>query len=266
MKKLIFGTLGVAVIATLLITSCKKDEQTKTVEQKKEVNVNPYDYIGQIHNQGMSALLNQCKEAKKSNSNIEMNAFVSNYMMNELRKANNTYSEPKIKNNLDLIISKVCLNKEIYLTTNRSDSSNIILDTLNLSAYQKSKIKSIFEVLNNSINVNESLKKIELDVLNSNENDNEKAIVLCALSISKYSYEFWNTNQQFLGRAVTVNNAAKADLGGAILGSAQSLASGAAAVGTLMLGPGGTVLTVGGAAVTGALWSSGFYLVTFGWF
>jgi hypothetical protein len=64
---------------------------------------------------------------------------------------------------------------------------------------------------------------------------------------------------------LSASTAAKADAGGAITGALASIYSGASTTG-LVFGPGGYVLTTAGAAVSGALWSSGLYLVSGGFF
>lgn len=262
MKKVFFSILAITISAIIFVISCKKDNAiTNNSNLKTELKTNPYDFIGQIHNQGLNELKIEAKEANKKNEKINLCKFVSNFMMNKICKSNIASSNIQLASNLKNVISKAQCYQSIYLSDSKSDSIDFIIDTLNLTTFQKNEINSILNALNKTKNVKETLLSIESEVLNSNVNDNEKTIVLCVISITKYSYDFWTENND---SKLCVGCAAKADAISAVTAGVSSICSGASTTG-LVFGPGGYVLTTAGAAVAGGLWGSGAYLISSWW-
>ncbi len=266
MRKFLAIAVLVIIMGTAIFVACKKESKETSKLDLSSIQTNPYDFIGRIHNKGMNQLKDQLSE---SSSNVvpDVALFTINFMQNEIVTTNDVASETQLRANITSLVNKVKPYRNILLSSLGNDSLVSAIDNSNFTTFQKQKIKLVLLAIDQADDVQTELLGIEADVLNSTVSDNEKAPVLCVISIAKYSCDFWIENSDLLGDAdgPTWRGAGRADAGGAIIGLASSISSGALA-GSLVFGPGGIVLTLGGAAVGGALWSSGLYLVSWGWF
>lgn len=264
MKKIIFSFFTVIVIVMTFVTSCKQEDVSSN-----KLTSNPYDYIGVIHNQGMTKL----RDSLLANSSLNLDSYVSKFIGNKI----DLNAQPLLLNNINSVISKVkAKNTFNAMKVKSNDSLDVVIKNSNLTEYQKAYMDSVLSILDGDVNIKESILKLESNVLGSNKSEKEKEPILCVISVTKYSIDFWtenlnNSQQAKMFKApsscakLSASTAAKADAGGAITGALASIYSGASTTG-LVFGPGGYVLTTAGAAVSGALWSSGLYLVSGGFF
>jgi hypothetical protein len=269
--------LGFALIISIFLMSCTKEEMSSN-----KLNANPYDYIGELHNQGMNEFRIRLQDSIAVNSTMDVSTFVTEYMENKISNNKDVVLKDKsqLNKNLYSLIYKVKVTKPFYvLKSNKSDSTNVqnSIENSNLSDFQKEYVNELLSILEKQDSVKERIIKLESVILNSDKTVKEKEPILCIISITKYSYEFWNENisskkirmqkapNASYVKTFSAGGAVRADAEGAIGGVIWSVATGASTTG-LVFGPGGYVLTTAGSAVTGGLYGSALYLGLFGWF
>ena len=258
----VFLLLGVAIF-----TGCSKNNISY---HDNRLTSNPYDYLGEIHNKGMSKIKSYLENNKiKSESDIRKK--VADFMVNIITKDRDTINQSDLKKNIDKLITHIPSNNfQSLLKSGGFDSINLIIENSNLTSFQKESIDSVLSIINNNNNrIKENILQFEHRILIVDKPINEKAPVLAVIAIAKYSCDFWEgiLSQKQLNNekdSPTLKGAVLADASGAVSGAIQSIASGASETG-LVFGSGGVVLTTAGAAVAGGLIGSALYLGLFGW-
>lgn len=244
-----------------LLSSCSSvdlnDGATETISDKASTSLNPYDFIGEIHNSAMDSL-----KTKKVNQE-QLILYTNNIVDNNFKNVK-TYTEGgKIENVLTNIIKR----SNNYELTTRTAS---LLDdsiTINIPKNCLPYIDRIREItdlkLSDSLTIIKNFNVID-ELVNKDSvlNLEEKAMLLAISAIGKYSSIYNRSTIET--RAVSAGSVARADLEGAIGGVITWKCWGRAAASGLVFGPSGVVLTVAKEAVRGAIVGSAVGVVS-GW-
>lgn len=245
MKKLIYGSLFIAMVGIVLF-SCKKQEviQSNSTNRYKSAD---FEFIGIEHNKLLDETFNYLSDNINSLTSLkEVNEFLStktvSYPLSS--KESNDYG--------------LKLMTEIFSNTLEYEES---LDSKkyleSFSGEQLKFLKELDEILSTQSSSTEQLisniEKLENQIDLSKSITNDELIVLySATTTAKYSLSYWDENYsrwkelgQNLAKAGPGDNIAKGDAAGAIGG-----ASGAAAVNVI---PGAGQVAYGGAIIGGAV-------------
>lgn len=237
---------------------------------------NPYDYIGEMHNEAMEKLVLQVKYNAIKNTD-QVSNFIDNFMINEIRKG---YPQAPIYTLQRQITStKLKIDQQVNsLKTYYAKYAPQILSApritcaacpfsitqLTNNAYQKKCLTQLEDVFVNfsKENLLSDLLNIEQHILRDTDQPMEvRASLLCAISIAKYSKEFWEKYIVSNFKRLSLKQCVYEDFVGAAIGVVYINVTGASSVTGLVFGPGGYVLTNAGAAVGGGLGGSGQYLL-----
>ncbi|MDR2824310.1 MAG: hypothetical protein LBB41_03815 [Prevotellaceae bacterium] len=256
---------------------------------------NPYAFLGEMHNKGLAeglrefyhSDLNKADVTEKEIANFA-SQFTVKFVEGEIVKMENVSDVEALRANLQTSIEKS--NFQWFATAKLENVSAEVAKS-GLTKFQKEKLIALFNVI--SINDDALVGKLqafEVEILQSNVSDSEKAPLLAAIAISRSSLDFWtkhiisdNANSSMLKSSssnpsivmveekgdifIKINegegfrirqhilDAFKADALGAVGGVIGGVIGGHAGVG-LVFGPGGVVCTLAADAVIGAISSS----------
>lgn len=201
MKKrvILFGTLFVAFVTVI---SCNKDEIVKNENNESGVSVssnnqdksletfvNPYEYIGEIHNKSINDLRNNT--SYESLSRDDKANLISQTVRNELTARGFSYNTPALGLNDEL---------NAFLTDQDTKTHEEIWQELldDLPKNQKGFAVQFDNALNkyaNNLNFElliHSLKVIEHQVYTSNKfNEEDKKFLLSFLALGRNSFILW---------------------------------------------------------------------------
>ena len=195
MKKLIFiATILIAVIITIGLISCAKTNITENNNETTEL-VNPYNYMGETHNEGLDYIL----EGIQNLSNSGVNASFDEFSI----QVSNSYNEFCV-NNIEgydgISISYKCNFAEmssVFLNSRGTLLDSIIANS-ELSEKQKEYLEKIpalfvdfdeYTELSDSLNTLSSLVQADTEL-----SEEEKLITLGSYSVALSSYEYWVSN------------------------------------------------------------------------
>jgi hypothetical protein len=285
MKKIICIFALIIFVNSALFIACDNKSEIVTTEEKVPL-ANPYDYIGEMHNKGLSEYITLVKCSKITDIESFTDDFVIDFVAKEIVQQRTVADQVLLKRNLKSTVSEV---KGEMLTTHLragdSSSTDLEIDNSGLTDFQKSNINAIMSALEiANEDVKEKILTIEATVLISDKSIEEKEPILCAIAIAKYSFDFWteyieNSSHSLRSSEVgsmdynddntglvhpTIEKIVKADLIGGVTGIVRGVVTGASATG-LVFGPGGYVLTTAAMGVTGVIWGSCLSAGLFGW-
>lgn len=262
MKKGLFLFAGIVCMVAYLITlSCSNngDELRAQGDSREATFVNPYDYVGVLHNAAMDSVIHQ-----QVNFN-ELETFTNEYIENNF-KGITTFENNDIPNQMMKEIKRTSLMYK-YQTRSISEIDDSIMKILpeECKTYICRMYELIDENLSDTIVINKEFNKLDCSVNNDTMlTDEEKNCLLAVSAIAKYSYNY-NLDAASMS-AVSVNSTVKADLGGAIGGIFCWATFGKAAFNGLVFGPGGAVATIAKEAARGAIVGSAVHVVSGGVF
>lgn len=222
MKTKTFLTLLIlGMVVTSFLSSCENKpitdiEEQITSEKLPVIRTNPFNFVGELHNQGLAAIKDSL--TKYSNQAVLL-------------------TKDEIKDKIGGIAEEYCqsskklechdkLSKDIaFLKTtnyNETRSTENVPDTIIFSKLAENELHIIEEILDSDdySYISEQLYNIEQDILSENiakYTDVELYCLLTAISVGKYSNEYWN------GSSLTRSNSlaskiAKTDAVGAVKG------------------------------------------------
>lgn len=260
MKKIKFILLF--FISILCILSCSSEiseGQNNSIPQKHLKSVNPYDFIGELHNSAMDSVKSQhiCAENLKKFTNEYTEISFDNVK---------TYPNTTLCNEiLNEIVKTSCAYK--YQTRSHKSIEDSIQNTIPEGI--KDYINEIYNIVDTDFLDTTAIKNkfntFDTSVVEDNSlSQEEKASVLAISSIGKYSYIYNHTTIKT--RAITANGIIKSDLSGAVGGVFCWATFGKAACSGLVFGPGGIVLTIAKEATRGAIIGSAVHIVSGGFF
>lgn len=208
--------------------------EIKQVEEQKDYHcesINPYDFVGEMHNAGLNAIRDSLTSTKA------------------------TISEDQIKSYVAGFCEKVFVEDERFsihdITKSDGYDNSIYEGDIVLSEIAESYCKQILEISESEdyTRVKEQLLEIEDLIVNQSESftEYEKALLLCSIAVGKYSSEYWEEYQT--GTKSAAGAIVGADVAGAlqgikahaveivICGAIGGVGCGLAAAGRAALGP-----------------------------
>ena len=254
--------LAIAVMVATSVTifyACTKEKGTtdNIVENFVNVTENPYDFFGKLHNEAMEEIVLSLK-----NPTFDLNSLAFERVQNAMLSMKTDFSKKEWEKMLrETLIEykKIAENDFLKKSINMQDEYFACLE---LTEFQTENIQKIFDIVENSDNLNsiqDELTAIETKILQAPNGMDEKAIVLGFLSVAKHSNDFWGNHPELFaskGFLQAVKNCVKADAGGFVAGVVGGVVAGHAAAG-LVFGPGGVVCTLAADGTIGAIVSSG---------
>lgn len=178
-SKISFISLGlIPVIALFIFLGCNQDEST--LQPDKVAFTNPYDYVGEYHNEGLAQVLADVKEEylASAKNNIDLEELVYNktraYCM-----ANPIGGVAVTTEQFDQVIKPLGLSRK------------------NAPAIDMEYIGEFMEILNdptdceNVTDITEKIACVEAEIYESSLSDEDKEVLLIAYAVGKHSLEFW---------------------------------------------------------------------------
>ena len=237
---------------------------------------NPYDFVGEYHNEGLLYVL----QSLKTEIQVETRSIQTLLLEEEIQRLTESYCERNILENKGIQypfdVEKYTILNSFTLSNTRTisqDCSNKVQYYLNklLKCIKNPRdIKSLDEF-------NQMISRYEQEILQSNLTEEEEAIILVSYAVGRYSLKFWldvsdkSTSPVIKTRSesfsdwwsakVTPAVAAivEADILGAIAGATEGAIAGATGGTAVVPGPGTVTGAVSGAVAggsTGAIYGS----------
>ncbi len=256
MNKLFFTF--VSFILLLFIIACDNDMSTTFENSEPQQFKNPLEIYGEIHNKAMDSI----KATGISAQNIVN--FAHDFVEEECVIHLNAPKETLYKHTSNSLetLKEIELNQII----NPSRTNNEVYDSIlaevpiELKPYVYKIFSLIDENLTDSIIIEQKFNEIDLEINNTNLNNDDKNCLWGISSIAKASYIY--NLESIRSRAVTAESIVKSDAMGAV-GSflcwkfwGQTLAGG------LMFGPTGAVVAAAKEMIKGAIVTSGLHAIT----
>ena len=243
MKKVYLAFAAVLTVSGFLFSGCSKS-YSENEDITPKINVcNPFDFVGEAHNQGLDAIYNNLTATKASNVSEEEIMKLTDIFCDEIFSKDERFFVDNLVTksgefDTDYAEEEVSISEEV---SNYIDEIVSVASTENYY-YIKEKFLSFEEdiILNKATNFTEY----------------ETSLLLCSLAIGKYSNEYWKDYN--VSTKSAVGELVGADLGGAIAGIKRhaveivlctalgGVGSGLAAAGKSALGP-----ALGASAIAG---------------
>lgn len=254
MKQNLFNILLIAIVAICALGSCGRSDAIYG-DSDNVTSVNPYDFIGKLHNSTMDSI-------KVSKINQEHLVSYTNKIVEENFKGVQTYAdENEVKPVLIKIINR---SKEYELSTR---ASTLIDDSIMKNVPEQclpyiDEMRDIVETnLTDTLAIIRHFGLIEESIAKDlNLDEEDKACLLAISAIGKYSKIY---NIPIGTRSVTSGGVARADIEGAIGNVFCWRCFGKSAASGLVFGPSGVVMTVAKEAVRGAIAGSAVSLISY---
>ncbi len=249
MKRLkkIFNLKVPGLILVLILLSC---ENSIIEESQIENFTNPYDFVGVMHNEGLTYNLRNIAELK--GKNIEIQDLCN--LTTSFLKTNKDYhfiikDDIKFKDFQTMVIDNLTANPK------QIDTLSIFISGTASNKYLNKLDKIIDEIdLIDTITTFKALKKLENEIWKSNISDFDKTGLLIMSSVGGHSFSFWKTNlSKYCEDQSKSNNSImkvdlipilKADMLGGFLGFVAGAITGAI---------GGTLIMPGVGSITAAV-------------
>jgi hypothetical protein len=190
------------VLLIILFHSC---ESSSEVALQNEEFVNPYEFVGEIHNAGLEFILNKCNIEKGAEISIqEICDLTTNFMLSSPENNFMNYDGKTYKELGEIIIAEMNggYNKRAieYQILEEGTLANQYLTDLRMIVYNVD--------FNDSISSFKKIKKIEKDIWTSKISEENKAILLSMSAVGKHSYSYWKKN---LPKYINSENSKSAD-------------------------------------------------------
>ena len=239
MKKmsLVFAIAAMAIVSTV---SCKTDEQQTT-----EVS-NPFDFVGEMHNEGLDFVLGSLSLTKTEDAIIEeIESLTDTFCEKVFSEDDRFYLDPATKSS-DMELHEE--SEEITLSDEAIQYYNRIISIVETNDHDY--IKNQFEIIEKDILCNDLSKLTEYD----------EVFLLCSIAVGKYSNEYWQE------KIATTKGLGATILLGDLIGAGKGIAKNALIIAVSAVGGIGSVLiTAGrsalGPAIIGSAEAAAFYVV-----
>lgn len=233
-----------ALILGLCCMSCEKENNIEVDEIKI---TNPYDFLGNIHNDALEFIYEQSIQ----NNPIDIAEYAKDITASRFSELFAQFSKDDIITYLDKTdnqSAEISLNSPLF--NSRIDFNNEFFAPIQLTTYQRITLQELFDKIEYATSTKDIwnyliLKESEI-LANKSIKEDEKAIVLETFAITKYSYIFHTTHYSESKQKPSfqqIKKALKADGIGFLAGCVASFFNGAAEA-SLVLGPEGVVVAV----------------------
>jgi|GEM_PF-1492270 len=186
--------MGIIIIA--IVNSCSNDlftyenSEVENIDIDSVLNninyanyyVNPYDTVGKYHNKILDSCFLAISKSQSRGAAVHDDNMISNQLLQIM--ARNPFSDVQLPE-----ISPI----EIYNSVCR-DSANESRSNSELNSYISQIYKTIEDAKPNTTpqDIIDKINLLEYDIAESGLNEIEKSYLLAVLSVSKYSFAYWN--------------------------------------------------------------------------
>jgi len=233
MKTFSLPVMTLILVVSLCLIGCSKDSSVKEEIEKESEVCNPFDFVGELHNQGLDAIYGNLIETKASSVSEDEIIKLANAFCDDVFSKDERFSVniPYTKSG-DYDYDET---DEVTISEEVSNYIDVIMSVASTEDYDF--IKEQFSVFEEDIILT---KTSVYSVYEAN-------LLLCSLAIGKYSNEYWN--EYNVATKSAAGELVGADLGGAIVGIKRhaleillcgvigGVGSGLAAAGKAALGP-----------------------------
>jgi hypothetical protein len=175
------------MLLIILFNSCE-NSYNEIISSKEFIN--PYEYVGEMHNEGLVFVIEKIKDVKASNIDIQdLCNLTTAFMLSKEEfgvdiKSSNKFAdfESCIKQNIQNGYKSLdtC---SIFKNGTKANKLYLKLDNL----FNKIDIKDTIEYF-------KAIKKFEYEIWISNISESEKAGLLLMSSVGRHSFSFWKEN------------------------------------------------------------------------
>jgi len=272
MKKLLIPALTL-VLALILLIACGEATAEKAF-------INEYDYVGELHNEGLEYVFGELEKLKEKNNLDEENAIkcVKESTIDYVKSISSDIDENKCRAIMDHVYDDVVYS--INFTKTISDTTIISDSTLydSLSENQVILLQELKQIMYNDELKLEDIVNFEKDVELS-LNEDEREIIYAFTSVARHSYQYWSESidewyhllsdeEITLGKSTGfwgyLGEVGWKDAIGCVDGAIAGAGLGAI-IGSIVPGPGtaaGALAGAGPGAVTGAIGASANKVLT----
>ncbi len=191
MKKITLIILGLFIVAVIIFLSCRKDpSKTNNITNSSKIIklksywINPYDTIGQQHNEVLYAIGNMYGFPFITSTSI------GEFGLNYLDSINNDSKDHELSY-YDGIYDNMDKNQSL------EDYANDLLNANKITTYQFNYLSNLNDIIvsyiENNTYFNDHINDLETTLLSdTNILQNDKYVIWGALSIARYSGNFWH--------------------------------------------------------------------------
>jgi len=223
------------------LTNCEKENAPDS--DMKEF-VNPMEFVGVLHNQGIDYILENYKHSESPVSLEDQviklaNSFISSYQDNEL-----VYNSTFDYDELGIMVLEDLEKKRISFEIDFSNK----FGRKSLDFYN-ALLDIISENINSASQLYAKVNELETEINYSSLSDENKYVLLTACSVGRHSYNYWDeflktNNLSFSVKGDLIEELLNVDIKGSIIG-----AIGGAIIGAIY----GSVILPGAGTITAAI-------------
>jgi hypothetical protein len=248
-KVILLLALGIASLAVFQF--CKDS----IVDDPKEKEfANPYEFVGDYHNEGLKYVLERTEKSKGPNLSLEgISDLSTTFIFSKQELGLKIIDDQKFKQSQSLLIT------ELESKSNAIDTLTIFQKGTLANKYY-SKLNSLFEGIKvvDTAAIFKSIKRLENEIWTSKIRDNEKAELLIMSTVGRHSYCFWIENLPKYKRSERTKSYENPDLAEMLLKADMEGGLIGFICGAIAGGIGGTALMPGVGTLTAAI-VSGVY-------
>lgn len=217
-------------MAIAFVISCNKNSSSTDDQQIVEVS-NPFDFVGEMHNEGLDYVLGSLSPTKTKDANLEeIERLTNSFCEKVFSEDDRFYIDPATKSpdtNLSENSEEISLSEEASLYYDR------IISITETNDYDF--IKKQFEIIEQDILCNESSRFTEYD----------EVFLLCSIAVGKYSNEYWQE------KTATTKGLGATILLGDLVGAGKGIVNNAMVIVVSAVGGIGSVLITAGRSALG---------------
>ncbi len=172
----------------IMFNSCE-NFSNQVIQDEKFVN--PYEYIGVLHNEGLDYALNIAGSKIGSEISIEdISGLATSFILSNPKSNFMNYNSENYKELAELFLSEM---NEGY---NKHILEYPILQEGTISNQYLFKLREVFHNIDfiDSVQSFIQIKRLEKEIWTSQISEEDKTILLCMSSVGKNSYSYWKKN------------------------------------------------------------------------
>jgi hypothetical protein len=175
------------VLLIILFHSC---ESSSEVALQNEEFVNPYEFVGEMHNEGLEFAFQKIDNTKLGTLNIQdVSVLSTSFMLSKKEYGFVIKDYDRFKKLEEMIISEI---KGGYKNI---DTMSLFCNGTKANKYYV-KLDKIFNVKNiaDTVSTFKAINKLEKEIWSADLQEREKASLLIMSSIGKHSLSYWRRN------------------------------------------------------------------------
>ena len=186
MMKKLFIITGIIFFIT---SSCSKIEHAEFQHEDKMLvgstnQTNPYNYVGEEHNECLAAL--GADDEFGSMTDVEETQFIIDWF----------YNKDGIECDFDAEAIVQVVNSVDFDNLSLSIEANTWYENSDISAIQRDVLFQLDSIINTAFSdydlFNQNCTELEIEISNLNIDESEKVLLWGAVSVARYSGDFWN--------------------------------------------------------------------------